>query len=300
MSKFCNFKNILLLSGLSYAACLISREISRPAKQRELKDKVVLITGASSGIGKALAFDFAKFGSKLVLAARSKDKLDEIAETLMSKYNSEVLTIKTDVSNESETNLMVEKALEHFGAIDILVNNAGIATYEPLLKDEPANMKKVMDVNYWGTVYSTRAVLPSMIMRGSGHIINVSSVAGLRAVPNIANYSATKHAVNGFTEALRLELAQYGIKVLLVCPTSTKTEIVKNSASKTAFRLDPENYFGMTAERVSIETINAMLDNKRDHILGLAEKPVKIVNALMPGLLDFGFKYGTRYVFRGD
>jgi short-subunit dehydrogenase len=281
-----NLKALTFLLPVAYAGYLVYKELSRPAKRKNLKDQVIVITGASSGIGKAYAEAFAREGSKLVLAARSTDKLEKLAVELQEKYNTETIVVTTDVTKEDDARNLIEVALEHFDNIDILINNAGVSTYEFFYKENIENLKKVMDVNYWGMIYCTHAVLPSMIKRKKGKIVNISSFAGKRGMPAMANYSASKHAMQGFSEGLRVEVKKHGIDVLVICPTSTKTDIVSNSMDNSAFKLNPENYFGMSVERVANETIKAILDNKREHIVGLGEQFSFVIQRLAPGIVD--------------
>ncbi len=292
---------VKMIAGIATAACVAYKAykvFSRPAKLKKLKDQVVVITGASEGIGKAYADDFAKAGAKLVLAARRKEKLEETAKELKEKYNIETLAVVTDVSKEHDCINLIEQALEHFGHVDILINNAGTATYEFFHKENVDNLKRIMDINYWGMVYCTHAVLPSMISRGSGKIINISSVAGKIGTPAMANYAATKHAMNGFSDALRAEVAKYGIQVNVICPTSTKTSIVMNSANNSAVKFDPKNYPGMTPERVSKETMNAILDNKPEHVIGFLENIGIAINKISPATVNNTLKHTIRFIFK--
>jgi short-subunit dehydrogenase len=258
----------------------------------------VVITGASSGIGKALAYELAAAGCKLVLAARRLELLEALAAELESRFEIETLAIGCDVSEQEQAEKLIAQSLERLGKIDILINNAGVADYLFFHKDSPAKMRRVMEVNYWGVVYCTHAALPAMMAAKSGTVINISSVAGKLATPGIANYSASKHALNGLSQALRMELAAYGIHVLLVCPTSTKTEIVAKAHDHSAVRFNPENYFGMSAERVAKETLQALLDKRREHVLGAGERLGLQIFQLIPGLGEAILRRGASFVFQ--
>ncbi|HEY9841658.1 MAG TPA: SDR family oxidoreductase, partial [Candidatus Obscuribacterales bacterium] len=264
-------KRGLIFAGAGMAMARIGlgfwRLKQRPARKQAMRGQNVIITGASSGIGKALAQELAKAGCNLVLAARRTELLQALAAELEKDYGIETLVVPTDVSEEVQARTLIDKALARFGQIDVLINNAGVATYSYFYKDDLAGMRRVMEVNYWGAVYCTRAVLPDMMGHRSGMIVNVSSVGGKMGQPGIGNYCATKHALNGLSESLRIELAKYGIHVLLVCPTSTRTDIVMSASNNSAFALDKQNYFGMSAERVARETLTSMLDRKREHVL---------------------------------
>jgi NAD(P)-dependent dehydrogenase (short-subunit alcohol dehydrogenase family) len=165
---------------------------------KSLSGKVVVITGASSGIGLACAEEFAKFGCKLVLAARQSDKLIEVENTLKGK-GAEVLAVLADVSKEEDCKNLIEKAIDRFGGIDILLNNAGItmrALFEDLHLDV---MKKLMDTNFWGAVYCTKYALP-YLFKSRGSVIAISSIAGKKGLPGRIGYSASKFALEGFME----------------------------------------------------------------------------------------------------
>ncbi|MFN8673307.1 MAG: SDR family oxidoreductase [Candidatus Sericytochromatia bacterium] len=272
--------------GLLFLGYKIYKKVSLNKKRIWFKNKVILITGASSGIGKTYAETFAKLGSNLVLAARSVDKLEELAEELRTKYSIDVITVKTDVSDENSVKDLAAKALEHFNHIDILINNAGIGSYGYFHDGDITDMRKMMEVNYWGMIYCTKAILPSMIKNGHGKIINISSLVGKIAMPTMSVYSSTKFAMNGFSNALRAEVKRFGVDVLVVCPTGTKTEFVNNSFDKGKFKLSNTANFWMSPNRVANETIDAILDNKREHILGFAENVSSKFNDIAPTIVD--------------
>jgi short-subunit dehydrogenase len=170
----------------------------------KLNNKIIIITGASSGIGKALAEEFARRGANLVLAARQYVTLCEIAQTLQDQYQIKAVAVQCDVAIESDCEHLVQQALTTFGKIDILVNNAGISM-RALFKDADVQvLKTLMDVNFWGTVYCTKYVLPEII-KTQGSIVGVSSIAGYKGLPGRTGYSASKFAMNGFLDALRVE-----------------------------------------------------------------------------------------------
>ncbi len=163
----------------------------------KLKDKVVIITGASSGIGKALAIEFAQRGVNLVLAARQYVTLCGIAQQLQTDYNIKAIAVQCDVAVEDDCAALVKQTLLTFGKIDVLVNNAGISM-RALFKDVDLQvMKNLMDVNFWGTVYCTKHALPAII-KTHGSIVGISSIAGYKGLPGRAGYSASKYAMNGF------------------------------------------------------------------------------------------------------
>ena len=168
-----------------------------------MKNKVVVISGASSGIGKACAWHFAKKGSKVVLAARSEEKLKAIGKEMMiAGY--EILTVRADVSNEEDCQNLISETINKYKVIDVLINNAGISMRATLEEMDLSVMKKVMDINFFGTVFCTKYALP-FILKSKGSIVGVSSIAGFKGLPARTAYSASKFAMQGFLESLRIE-----------------------------------------------------------------------------------------------
>ncbi len=269
---------------------------TRKVNRESLRGQVVVITGASTGIGKSYAIAFAKEGAKIVLAARSIDKIEQLAKELGVLYHVDAIAIQTDVSIEEEARRLIDKSIEHFGHIDILINNAGIASYSYFQDSNLNDHKKMMDVNYWGTVYCTHAAIPSMIKRNKGRIVNISSVLGKRAMPIMAGYSATKYAMQGFSDSLRVELKKYNIGITVICPTTTRTEIVNNALEKDNIKFGSN--IGMSADRVAKETINAILDNKREHILGIGENIGLIINNSFPSLVDTVLTMAPKFMIK--
>src|ERR1700733_10159577 len=177
----------------------------------ELKDKIVIITGASSGIGKSLAVEFAKRGANLVLGARQYVTLCEITQGLEQQYNIKAIAVQCDVTIEEDCAHLIKQTLVTFSKIDVLINNAGISM-RALFNDTSVEvLKKVMDVNFWGTVYCTKYALPE-ILKTKGSVVGVSSIAGYKGLPGRTGYSASKFAMNGFLDALRVENLNTGIK----------------------------------------------------------------------------------------
>jgi len=189
-----------------------------------LKDKIVLITGASSGFGKDAAYLFAAEGAKVVLAARRLDRLQRLAEAIQ-KAGGEAFAMPVDITNRAEIDLMIHTVIEIYDQIDILFNNAGFGRIDWLDRLEPTrDIDTQIQVNLTGLIHVTRAVIPYMKIRRSGHIINMSSIAGWLAVPSYTIYAATKYGVRGFTTALRRELAPFDIKVSGIYPGPAHTE----------------------------------------------------------------------------
>lgn len=288
-------KNIAKLAVIGYGIYKVFKTSVRPAKREKLKDSVIVITGASAGIGKSYAYAFAEEGCNLVLASRSKAKLETIAEDIKQKYNVKVIIAPTDVADENQCKNLINIALEQFDHIDILINNAGVGAYGYIHTTNVDDMKKIMDTNFWGMVHCIHAVLPSMIRRRKGRIVNVSSVVGKIAMPAMGAYSATKFAMEGFSDSLRIEMKKFGIGVTVICPTTTKTEFVENAVEGNNLKIDS---FGMSSERVAKETINAILDDKRDHILGIGENIGVKINNTFPTLVDNVLTLAPKFILK--
>ncbi|UZD24093.1 SDR family oxidoreductase [Algoriphagus halophytocola] len=256
-------------------------------KQETLKDKVVIITGATSGIGEACAKVFGKTGAIVVITGRNPEKLKFTSEQLL-KQGVKVTPIHADASSEADTKRMVELTLEKHGRIDILINNAGI-TMRALFQDLDLEVfKKVMDTNFWGTVYATKHALPE-ILKTKGTIIGISSINGFRGTPARTAYTASKFAINGFFDALRTEVMNQGVHVLVASPGFTASNI-RNSAltanGSTQGQSPRDESKMMTSEEVAKEILNATLKHKRDLILTTQGKMAVFVNKWFPGLMD--------------
>ena len=191
------------------------------------KDKVVLITGASSGIGKESAIEFAKLGANIVLVARRKEKLEQVADEL-KKFNVTILTCQCDVSNKDQVKEMSKTVLEEFDSVDILVNNAGFAIYGSVSDLTIDEIESQMATNYFGMIYCIKNFLPSMLGKQSGHIVNVASVAASFGLPGIASYCASKFAMLGFSEGLKHELKNTGVGITVVSPIMVRTNFFEH------------------------------------------------------------------------
>ncbi len=188
----------------------------------QMKGKVALVTGASKGIGRACALRLAEAGANIVIGAKSIDLLEMLKKDI-DGLGVESLAEGCDVSRSADCEELVEKSIERFGRIDILINNAGIGFSGKIVDSEPGEVEQMVKVNILGVYFMTRAVLPSMMEREHGDIVNIGSVAAVKYSPNFAMYSATKFAVRAFSEALRNEVQGHNIRVTLVNPGMTKT-----------------------------------------------------------------------------
>ncbi len=190
-----------------------------------IKDKIVLITGASSGIGWASAELFASLGARIILAARRIDRLETLSTQLQNRYQTNTLTLQLDVRERAQVENAISSLPPSWQSIDILLNSAGLALGSDLLQEgTPSNWDNIIQVNVCGLLYMTRAILPGMIERNTGHIINISSTAGHECYPRGNVYSATKHAVNALSKSLRLDLLGTPLRVTNVSPGMAETE----------------------------------------------------------------------------
>jgi len=246
----------------------------------EFKDKVVFITGASSGIGKQLAVDFASRGAIVVGCGRSITRLKKSLKEVRRNSPSSAM-IGCDVSDAEQVRGMVAKVLADYGKIDVLINNAGIGMRKPFVETELDTIEAMIRVNFLGAAYCTHAVLPSMIARKSGHIVNISSGAGKIGTLNMSAYCASKFALNGWSESLYYELRPLGIKVSIVCPGPVKTEFnrdFRDTEPKSPPRLL------VTPEVVSREIIKAIEKDKFEVITPRWLAFLCALQRLMPNL----------------
>ena len=253
-----------------------------------MKDKVVIITGASSGIGLALAKEFARRGAILSLAARNIEALDAISKELMLQ-GTKVIAIKTDVSNASDCLQLVRTTVKTFGKIDILINNAGVSM-RALFKDvELEVIKKLMDVNFWGTVYCTKFALP-YLLASKGSVVGISSVVGYVGLPGRIGYVASKFAMNGFLETLRTENLKTGLHVLLAAPGFTASNVRKSALTATGTpqgETPREEEKMMKPEKVANHIIKAIKKRKNKIILTFFEGKLTVfVNKWFPSLVS--------------
>ena len=250
--------------------------------EQTLKSKVVVVTGASSGIGEATARALAARGAAVVLAARNEEKLRFLEREILAAGD-QALAVKTDVEDEASVEAMVERTVGEFGALDILVNNAGLGLSGRVAELQPADLRYLFEVNLVGPLHCVRAALPHM-PRG-GRIISVSSVIGKRAIPKVGGYCATKFALNALFDALRVEISGQEISVTSVYPGTTRTAFRENSrrtrSEKRGWR--PR---GVTPERVAEKIARAAEKGGRDVYVTLPDRLFVAATTLLPGLTD--------------
>ncbi|RTL60336.1 MAG: SDR family oxidoreductase [Sphingobacteriales bacterium] len=259
-------------------------------------DKVVVITGGSDGIGKALVDKLLSLGAKVATCGRNQDKLYQLQ---VENPSAMLHTMVADISHENESRRFIESTVKVFGSIDILINNAGISM-RALFKDVEIDViKKVMDINFFGTVYTTKFALP-YILEKKGTIVGVSSIAGYRGLPGRSGYSASKYALQGWMEALRTELLDEGVNVMWVCPGFT-TSNIRNAALNKDGQSQGESPMDenkmMSADECAIHILNAIEKRKRTLVLTFNGKRTVFLNKFFPSLTDrlvknFFFKKG--------
>ena len=222
----------------------------------DFKNKVVLITGASSGIGKQTAIEFAKLGSSIILVARRKNKLEEV-ENELKQFNVTTLVCTCDVSKKDQVEKMSKIVLEKFSSIDILVNNAGFAIYGSVHDLSINDIESQMETNYFGMIYCTKNFLPSMLEKKSGHIVNVASVAASFGLPGIASYCASKFAMLGFSEGLKHELSGTGVGITVVSPIMVKTDFFDHPSFEKMPKYSPTSLNSKTVAKAIVKASNS-------------------------------------------
>ncbi len=253
-----------------------------------MKDKVVIITGASSGIGLATAKEFARLGARVVLAARSHELLLTI-ESELRAAGYDVFAVTTDVTREEDCRQLINAAVEKYGRLDILINNAGISM-RALFRDVEINvLKKLFDVNFWGAVHCTKYALPYLI-KYRGSVVGVSSVAGFVGLPGRTGYSASKYALHGFLETLRIENLKNGLHVLILCAGFTKSDIRKKALTANGDQqgFTPREEEKMMQPEDVAKALARAIRRKRNYvILTLEGKMTALVKRIAPRFLEY-------------
>ncbi len=262
---------------------------------RKLRGMTAIITGATSGIGRETALEFAKAGVRVVVAGRRKDRLTKLVNEIEAK-GGEALAVATDVAEAAEVDRLIHKAAKHFGAIDILINNAGVgiaARFDELTLED---FRRVMEVNFWGAVYACKAVVPVMkAQKSGGVIINISSILGKRGVPFETAYCASKFALSGFSEALRTEVMADKIDVTTVFPGAIETELFETSANQTGLEMPSFVPKFPARELARIIVQNARFPQP-EVVMALDAMAINFINKLAPGLMDYAMGLSLPFV----
>lgn len=263
----------------------------RGHRLRELRGQTVLITGGSRGLGLALAEEFAQFGAKIAICARDEQELARARQQL-EDLGAMVCAVPCDVSKPEEVDNMIGSVSRNMGNIDVLVNNAGVISVGPVLSQELKDFQEAMDVMFWGTVHPTLAVLPQMLARGKGRIVNISSIGGKVSVPHLIPYGCAKFAVTGFSEGLHAELKRFGVHVLTVVPGLMRTGSHLNAQFKGQheaefgwFALSGTNPLAsISAERAAQKIVNATCSNRAELVISWQAKLLAGLHGVAPGL----------------
>ena len=267
-------------------------------QRRSIAGCRMLITGASQGIGMALTEAALRRGAKVLAAARSAELLNQLKKRL-SDSGHQLEVVAADVTKPEDREKMVEAAKAHFGGLDVLVNNAGIGATGHFVEASPDRLRQIMEVNLFGLTETTRVFLPVLREGNKPAIVNISSIAGQRAIPARSDYSASKFAVEGFSEALRAELAKFGIDVLVVAPGLTQTNFSKNMIEQKAL-MPMDHMRGMTAEDAAAATLRAIERGKDRTVLTIQGKLLTLVSRILPRLADKIAAKKVRSLFKDE
>jgi NAD(P)-dependent dehydrogenase (short-subunit alcohol dehydrogenase family) len=252
---------------------------------RHSQGRIVAITGASAGIGRATALRLARDGASIVACARRGDRLERLAAEIVAA-GGQALPVVADVTREHDMDTLVARAVERFGGLDVMICNAGFGIYGAIDDIAPAQMQKLMDVNYFGTYYAARAALPVFRRQQRGHVVIVSSIVGKRGVPFMGAYSATKFAQVGLAECLRAEVAGSDIHVSVVYPVSTETEFVEVMVRETGSNISRSLGPTQSAEQVADAIARAIAHPVPEVYPLWKARGLVWLNAFAPGICD--------------
>lgn len=248
-------------------------------------NKWIWITGASSGLGRAMALEFSRENANLILSSRKRDKLEQVRNECEGTGEKEILTL--DLQNETEFPEKVKEALSFGGKIDVLINNGGISQRAQAIDTQPEVARKIFEINYFGTIELTRQVLPSMIAGNSGHIVVISSVVGRFGSPLRSTYSASKHALHGYFDSLRFEVQNQGINVSIICPGFIQTDVSKNALTAEGTpqgKMDNKTSKGLTTHEFGKKVLKVIRKKKKEAYIGKYEVLGVHVKRFFPNL----------------
>lgn len=267
-------------------------------RRRTLAGLRILITGASQGIGRALAIAAIDAKMRVLAVARSQDLLNEL-KAEVNRHGGALETVTADITVANDRERMVAATAQHLGGLDILVNNAGIGATGHFAEVGSDRLRRIMEVNFFGLTETTRALLPLLRQGRTPAVVNISSIAGKRGIPARSEYSASKFAVQGFSEALRAELSKDGIDVLVVSPGLTQTNFSQNMIEQKA-RLQMDHMRGMTSEQVAAAILRAIERGCNETCLTLQGKLMVLVSRFLPGLADRIAARRVRALFKDE
>ena len=284
--------DIVKITALATGAFVLKSTFSR-FFEYDLKNKTVLITGGSRGLGLVMAREFARQGSRLVLCARDEQELQR-AQADVEDFGAEVMTVPCDITDKHAVNEMIAAVNDRFGTIDVLVNNAGIIQVGPLEVMTAEDFERAMQVHFWGPLNTILAVLPSMRQKKSGRIINISSIGGKVSVPHLVPYSASKFALVGLSKGLRAELLKDGISVTTVCPGLMRTGSPRNADFKGKHRYeyawfsisDSMPLLTVSAENAARQVVRACKRGQAELLISIPAKIAATFDALFPEMMS--------------
>jgi len=266
--------------------------------KRDLRDRRLLITGASSGIGRCLAEQVAQFGARVALAARSAEKLEEVARKVTAG-GSEALAIPADVTSDSDRQRLIQTVVDRFGGLDVLVNNAGIGSWCHFADSTEPILRQIMEVNFFAPAELIRLAIPVLVQGQQPAIVNISSMCGRRGMPAWPEYSASKFALCGLTEALRGEMARFDIDVLLVLPGLTRSDLPSHLLRNEG-RAKIDFTAGMPPEAVAEKIIRVIRKNRTETVVGRDARWMLRVNKFFPRLVDWLIARRVRKLYAGS
>ncbi|HZU70850.1 MAG TPA: SDR family oxidoreductase [Ktedonobacteraceae bacterium] len=281
-------KSLLSAAAIGVGKTVVS--LRQKKEEPKLVGQIVLITGGSRGLGLLLSHEFARQGAKIVICARDEQELAQARQQLEER-GAEVMAIPCDITDRVQAQNMIQQATEAFGRIDILVNNAGIITVGPLMAQTLEDFREAMDIMFWGMFYTTMAVLPQMLDRKEGRIVNITSIGGKVSVPHLLPYDSAKFAAVGFSEGLRAEMAKEGVKVITIAPGLMRTGSEINAYFKGNNRkeytwftvLGSLPVLSMSAEKAAQKIVQATYRGSAEAILGFPAKMLAKFHGLFPG-----------------
>ncbi len=306
-------KNVLLASAAGFGvagtvaglgAVIVGRELwKRTRTVPGFRDQVVVITGGSRGLGFAIAQEFAGRGAKLVICGRDPEILHEAEQRLLA-MRTEVLAVQCDIAQQYEAENLIRQATERFGRVDVLVNNAGQIAVGPIESQTIGDFQDAMNTMFWGMVYTTMAVLPQMTGRGSGHVVNITSIGGKVAVPHLIPYCSAKFAAVGFSEGIHAELAKNNVKVTTVVPGLLRT----GSHANAVFKGDHQKEYSwfslgatlpvsaMDAHRAARRIVDATARGTAELTLSIPAKALALAHGVAPGTISDVLGVANRFM----
>ena len=292
-------------SALTVGAALITRGL-RASRRISFKDRAVLITGGSRGLGLQLARQLGMEGARVLLAARDQAELDRARDDLRQR-GIEASTFACDLADRAQAERLVDQAVQRYGTIDVLVNNAGIIQVGPLEHMRPSDFEEAMAVHFWGPLHTILAAIPHMRRHGGGRIVNISSIGGKVGVPHLVPYCASKFALTGLSDSLRGELAKHRIYVTTVCPGMMRTGSPFNAWFKGRYR-DEFTWFVLSdsipvmsidSGRAAAQVIDACRHGDAELVISWPAKLAVIANAVLPEAVALGMNLANRMLLPG-